>query len=61
MKNNEIYGAGIVDLALVIGNNLIISDLHLGYEEALNAEGRVSNQRVIFIQFISVIKCYTCS
>jgi uncharacterized protein len=39
MKNNEIYGAEIVDLALVIGNNMIISDLHLGYEEALNAEG----------------------
>ena len=39
MKNNEIYGAEIVDLALVIRNNLIISDLHLGYEEALNAEG----------------------
>ncbi len=39
MKNNEICGAEIVDLALVIRNNLIISDLHLGYEEALNAEG----------------------
>ncbi len=39
MKFNEIYGAEIIDLALLIGNNLIIADLHLGYEEALNAEG----------------------
>jgi len=33
------YKAEIIDLALVIGNYLIISDLHLGYEEALNADG----------------------
>ncbi|MBM4241191.1 MAG: metallophosphoesterase, partial [Euryarchaeota archaeon] len=39
MKFEDIYGAKIVDLALSIGDNLIISDLHLGYEEALNAEG----------------------
>ncbi|MGC9516683.1 MAG: metallophosphoesterase [Methanomicrobiales archaeon] len=36
---DEICKAKIVDLALLIEDNLIISDLHLGYEQALNAEG----------------------
>ena len=36
---DEIYNAKIIDLAILIENNLIISDLHLGYEQALNAEG----------------------
>ncbi|MDI6643783.1 MAG: metallophosphoesterase [Methanobacteriaceae archaeon] len=36
---NEIYSAKIIDLALLIEDNLIISDLHLGYEQALNSEG----------------------
>ncbi len=39
MKNNEIYGAKIIDSALQIEDYLIISDLHLGYEYALNKEG----------------------
>lgn len=38
MENKKIYGANMIDLALVVDNNLIISDLHLGYEQALNAE-----------------------
>jgi len=38
MKNN-IYSAKIIDLALLIEDNLIISDLHLGYEQTLNTEG----------------------
>ena len=39
MKTNEIYGAEIVDSALLIKDCLIISDIHLGYEYALNKEG----------------------
>jgi len=39
MNKNEIYGAKIIDSALQIKDYLIISDLHLGYEHALNAEG----------------------
>ena len=39
MKNNKIYGAKIIDSALLIKDYLVISDLHLGYEHALNAEG----------------------
>lgn len=39
MKTNEIYGAEIVDSALTIKDYLIISDLHLGYEYALNRQG----------------------
>lgn len=39
MKNNEIYGAKIIDSALQINDYLVISDLHLGYEYALNSEG----------------------
>lgn len=37
--NSDGNKAEIIDLALVIGDYLIISDLHLGYEEALNADG----------------------
>ena len=36
---NKIYSAKIIDLALLIEDNLIISDLHLGYEQNLNTEG----------------------
>ena len=64
MKNNEIYGAGIVDLALVIGNNLIISDLHLGYEEALNAEGIMVPKfqyRKIIARLEKIISITDCS
>jgi uncharacterized protein len=39
MEFNEKYGASIVDLALKVDDYLIISDLHLGYEQSLNAEG----------------------
>lgn len=39
MKNNRIYGAVIIDSALLIHDYLIISDIHLGYEHALNKEG----------------------
>jgi uncharacterized protein len=37
--SNNIYGAEIVDLAVRIHDYLIIGDLHLGYEEALNYQG----------------------
>lgn len=39
MNDDEIYGARIIDSALQIKDYLIISDLHLGYEYALNAQG----------------------
>lgn len=39
MKNETIYGAKIIDSALQIGDYIIISDLHLGYEQALNSAG----------------------
>ncbi|MDI6724951.1 MAG: metallophosphoesterase [Methanobacterium sp.] len=39
MENEAIYGAKIIDSALLIDDYLIISDLHLGYEGALNAQG----------------------
>lgn len=39
MKNNEIYGTKIIDSALQINDYIVISDLHLGYEYALNSEG----------------------
>ncbi|MDD1774180.1 MAG: metallophosphoesterase, partial [Methanobacterium sp.] len=39
MEFNEKYGASIIDLALKVKDYLIISDLHLGYEQSLNAEG----------------------
>ena len=39
MKTNEIYDAEIVDSALLIKDCLVISDIHLGYEYALNREG----------------------
>ena len=39
MKTNEIYCAEIVDSALLINDCLVISDIHLGYEYALNREG----------------------
>ena len=36
---NILPGIKIVDLALSAGNNLIIADTHIGYEEALNKQG----------------------
>lgn len=39
MQFCEINDAFIVDLALKIDDFLVISDLHLGYEQSLNAEG----------------------
>ena len=39
MEFNKIYGVFIIDLALKIDDYLIISDLHLGYEQSLNTEG----------------------
>ena len=39
MEFNDLKGAFIIDLALKINDYLIISDLHLGYEQSLNAEG----------------------
>jgi putative SbcD/Mre11-related phosphoesterase len=39
MKNDDIYSAKIIDSALQIKDYLILSDLHLGYEYALNSEG----------------------
>ncbi|BDZ71154.1 metallophosphoesterase [Methanobacterium petrolearium] len=39
MNYTNIYGAKILDLALEVEDYLVISDLHLGYEEALNYQG----------------------
>ena len=39
MEFNNIHGVSIVDLALEVDDYLVISDLHLGYEQSLNAEG----------------------
>lgn len=39
MQLNMIHGASIIDLALNVEDYLVISDLHLGYEQSLNAEG----------------------
>jgi len=39
MKSNLIYNAEIADLGLLIDRTLIISDLHLGYEQSLNRQG----------------------
>ncbi len=39
MTGKLIYNAQIVDLGLLIDRTLIISDLHIGYEQALNREG----------------------
>ncbi|OPX57406.1 MAG: Calcineurin-like phosphoesterase superfamily domain protein [Methanobacterium sp. PtaB.Bin024] len=39
MTYTNIYGAKILDLALEVEDYLVISDLHLGYEEALNYQG----------------------
>jgi putative SbcD/Mre11-related phosphoesterase len=39
MTRKLIYNAEIVDLGLLIDHTLIISDLHIGYEQALNREG----------------------
>lgn len=39
MEFSKIYDAFIIDLALKVEDYLIISDLHLGYEQSLNAEG----------------------
>src|SRR3989344_8065893 len=36
---NILPGIKIVDLALSAGNNLILADTHIGYEEALNKQG----------------------
>jgi len=39
MEANTIYNAKIADLGLIIQDCLIISDIHIGYEGALNREG----------------------
>jgi len=39
MEDVEIYGARIIDMALQIDENLIIADLHLGYENVLISDG----------------------
>ncbi len=39
MEFTDLKKAFIIDLALKINDYLIISDLHLGYEQSLNAEG----------------------
>jgi uncharacterized protein len=39
MISDNIYGAKILDLALQVEDYLVITDLHLGYEEALNYQG----------------------
>ncbi len=64
MKENEIYGAHILDAALQIKDYLIISDLHLGYEYALNAEGfmipRFQYKKIIN-RLEEIIKLSNCS
>jgi hypothetical protein len=42
----------IIDLALYVNNNLILSDFHIGYEEALNKQGLL----VPRFQFKEIIK-----
>ncbi len=39
MTKNSIYNAEIADLGLLIKDTLIISDLHIGYEQSLNRDG----------------------
>jgi uncharacterized protein len=39
MSTTSIYNAEITDLGLLIDRTLIISDLHIGYEQALNRQG----------------------
>ena len=39
MLNKLINNAEIIDLGLLINGTLIISDLHIGYEQSLNREG----------------------
>ncbi len=39
MELSKIYDSSIIDLALKVKDYLVISDLHLGYEQFLNAEG----------------------
>lgn len=39
MSKNTVYNAEIIDSALLIKDYLIVSDLHLGYEYALNKNG----------------------
>jgi len=39
METNSIYNAEIADLGLIVDDCLIISDIHIGYEQALNREG----------------------
>lgn len=39
METSTLYNAKIADLGLIIDNYLIISDIHIGYEGALNREG----------------------
>jgi uncharacterized protein len=39
MQKELIYNARIVDIGLLIDDTLIISDLHIGYEQALNRGG----------------------
>ncbi len=47
-----IKGIKIIDLGLLIRNNLIFSDFHIGYEESLNKQGVL----VPRMQFESIIK-----
>lgn len=49
MEFNKKYSATIVDLALKVEDYLIISDLHLGYEQSLNADGIMIQVPVPFI------------
>jgi len=39
MENNLIYNTEIADLGILIRESLVISDIHIGYEQALNREG----------------------
>ena len=39
MTSTSIYNAEITDLGLLVDRTLIISDLHIGYEQALNRQG----------------------
>lgn len=54
MENNSIYGAEIADLGLLIGDHLIISDIHIGYEQALNREG-IMVPRFQYVKILSRI------
>jgi uncharacterized protein len=61
MTNERIYNAEIVDLGLLIDRTLIISDLHIGYEQALNRDGIMVPRfqyKMILVMLQEIIKSF---